>query len=49
MSWFNPSENLSEKAERVLKELAENGSSEAACVAECLNDIASNDDDSARD
>lgn len=49
MSWFNANENLSRKAKKILEELAEQGCTEASAVAETLNDIASNGDESATD
>lgn len=49
MAWFNPNENLSPEAAAALKQLADCGESEAAAVAETLNDIASNDAESAAD
>ena len=49
MSWFIPSDNLSNKARKVLNQLAESGSSEAAGVADILNTIAENDKESAKD
>lgn len=49
MGWFNPSDELSAKAEHTLRGLADSGSSEAATVADCLNTIADNGDEQAED
>jgi hypothetical protein len=49
MSRFHPAEGLSERARSALKRMAESGSSEAYSVAEALNTIAENDDESAAD
>ena len=49
MGWFNPVENLSEKAEETLETLANAASSEASGVADVLNTIASNSTEQASD
>lgn len=49
MGWFTPDDKLSPIARQILTALAECGESEAAAVAEALNTIASNDEESATD
>jgi len=49
MSWCTPADVLSPNAKQVLTDMASNGSSEAAAVADCLNTIASNGEEQATD
>lgn len=49
MGWFSPATHLSAQASTVLTELATSGSSEDAGVADTLNTIAQNGEDSATD
>lgn len=49
MSWFNPAEALSEKAEKLFTELADSNQSETIGVVECLNTIAWNGEEQATD
>lgn len=49
MPWFVPASALSPNAEEILRELANSGSSESSGVAEILNTIAEDGDESATD
>jgi hypothetical protein len=49
MGWFNPAEDLSDKAREALQGLADSCSSEAAGVADTLNTIAENGEEQATD
>lgn len=49
MGWFTAHPNLSLKTAEMLESMAYSGASEAASIAQALNEIASNDTESAQD